>query len=76
MLVQHPRVLYKIREEIGSVTVANGNLQRDDIKRMTYLGNVLKEGMSIVQSTCSSWATSHATPLHARAWENCPPKAV
>ncbi|MCJ1479378.1 hypothetical protein MMC13_008063 [Lambiella insularis] len=45
MLVQHPEVLNKIRKEIDSVAAANGKFQRDDIKRMTYLADFLKEGL-------------------------------
>ena len=45
LLVCHPRVLLRLREEIQMM--ANGSagpsMSRDDIKRMPYLANVLKE---------------------------------
>jgi hypothetical protein len=35
----------KLRAEIASTCEANSDLSRDDLKRMPYLQNVLKESM-------------------------------
>lgn len=45
LLARHPRVLLRLREEIKMMenVRAGRNLSRDDIKRMPYLANVLKE---------------------------------
>jgi hypothetical protein len=43
--MRHPKVMEKLRAEIASTCAANSDLSRDDIRRMQYLQNVLKESM-------------------------------
>jgi hypothetical protein len=43
LLVRHPKVLDKLRQEISLVTNNNTELHRADLQKMTYLTNVLKE---------------------------------
>ena len=47
LLPRHPQVLQRLRDEIQSVAGDNEDLKREDIKKMTYLANVLKESMLI-----------------------------
>ena len=46
LLVHHPRVMNRLRGEIASVLARKSELNREDLKKMTYLSYVLKEGMS------------------------------
>lgn len=46
LLVRYPEVLNKLRTEIESVTGDKTDLQREDLKQMPYLANVLKESES------------------------------
>ncbi|KAL6713131.1 hypothetical protein ACLMJK_009252 [Lecanora helva] len=48
LLVRHPRVLEKLREEIDANHTAN--LTRTDLRRMGYLQNVLKETLRLYPS--------------------------
>jgi hypothetical protein len=43
LLVRHPKVMEKLRAEIASTCDANTDLNRDDLRRMPYLQNVIKE---------------------------------
>ena len=43
LLARHPQVLAKVREEIQAIVGDDAHLKREDLKRMTYLSNVLKE---------------------------------
>jgi hypothetical protein len=43
LLVRHPKVLDKLRQEISLVANNNTELHRADLQKMTYLTNVLKE---------------------------------
>jgi hypothetical protein len=43
LLVRHPQVLDKLRSEISSVITGTDSITRTDLKKMTYLTNVLKE---------------------------------
>lgn len=45
LLVRHPTVLERLRNEIQSVAGNDSNLTREDLKKMTYLANILKESM-------------------------------
>jgi cytochrome P450 len=47
LLVRHPKVMEKLRDEIASTCDATSNLTRDDLRRMPYLQNVLKESTSL-----------------------------
>ena len=46
LLVRHPNVMKKLREEILSTYGADAELSRDSLRRLPYLQNVLKEGTS------------------------------
>ena len=56
LLARHPRVLLQLREEIKMMENdgASRSMSRDDIKRMPYLANVLKESKSILLNTSLS----------------------
>ena len=45
LLVRYPQVLSKLRKEIETVAENRTNLLREDLKRMPYLANVLKESV-------------------------------
>lgn len=47
LLTRHPEVLARVRKEISSVAGSKVDLTRDDLKKMTYLADVLKESMCI-----------------------------
>lgn len=46
LLVRHPAVLTKLRDEIEAVMDGKAELTREELKKMTYLSNILKESMS------------------------------
>lgn len=46
LLVRHPQVLERLRAEIENITKQKKELSREDLKKMIYLSNVLKESMS------------------------------
>jgi len=46
LLVRHPNVMKKLREEILSTCGTDSELSRDSLRRLPYLQNVLKEGTS------------------------------
>ncbi len=52
LLPRHPQVLKRLREDIQSAAGNGQELKREDIKKMAYLANVLKESMST--KTCPS----------------------
>ena len=41
--MRYPKVLGKLRKEVDSVAGDRPDLQREDLKEMPYLANVLKE---------------------------------
>ncbi len=43
LLVRHPHVMDRLRNEITSVLAGKSELNREDLKKMTYLSNILKE---------------------------------
>jgi septum formation topological specificity factor MinE len=47
LLVRHPHVMSRLREEIISVLAGKTELNREDLKKTTYLSNILKESMLI-----------------------------
>ncbi len=47
LLVRHPHVMSRLREEIISVLAGKSELNREDLKKMIYLSNILKESMLI-----------------------------
>lgn len=57
LLVRHPHVMDRLREEITFVLAGKAELNREDLKKMTYLSNILKESMlthaHVVQITSS-----------------------
>jgi hypothetical protein len=46
LLVRNPTVMKKLRAEISLACDSNSDLTRDDLRRMPYLQNVLKESES------------------------------
>lgn len=48
-LVRHPTVIDRLRQEIRSTLGDNENFKREDLMRMKYLKNVLKESMPLLQ---------------------------
>ena len=47
LLVRHPRVMDRLRTEINTVLAGKSDLNREDLKKMTYLSNILKESKSL-----------------------------
>lgn len=43
LLPRNPHVLKRLRDEIQSIAGDGKDLKREDLKKMTYLANVLKE---------------------------------
>ena len=50
LLVRHPRVLEKLREEINANRFDTANLTRTDLRQMGYLQNVLRETLRLYPS--------------------------
>ncbi|MCJ1250009.1 hypothetical protein MMC30_007235 [Trapelia coarctata] len=50
LLVRHPWVLARLQNEIFATIGSSGTPSRQDIKRMTYLANVLKETLRLYPS--------------------------
>ena len=63
LLVRHSNVLDKLRKEVESVVGNNINLQREDLKRMPYLANVLKETLRLFPSVPVNTRTAHQTTI-------------
>ncbi|MCJ1243115.1 hypothetical protein MMC30_000312 [Trapelia coarctata] len=63
LLLRHPEVLDKLRKEIHSVAGNNTDLQREDLKRMPYLANVLKETLRLFPSVPVNTRTAHQTTI-------------
>ncbi|KAI4148023.1 MAG: hypothetical protein L6R39_002922 [Caloplaca ligustica] len=47
LLVRHPAVLTKLRDEIEAVMDGKAELTREELKKMTYLSNILKETLRL-----------------------------
>ncbi|KAF2676571.1 cytochrome P450 alkane hydroxylase [Lentithecium fluviatile CBS 122367] len=63
LLVRHPRVIEKLRTEISSTCGGNSNLNRDDLRRMSYLQNVLKETLRLYPSVPVNTRTAVRTTV-------------
>ncbi|KAI9710442.1 MAG: hypothetical protein M1812_007410 [Candelaria pacifica] len=50
LLVRHPRVMSRLRDEISTVAGGKANLKREDLKKMTYLSLILKETLRLYPS--------------------------
>ncbi|KAL8781831.1 MAG: hypothetical protein Q9213_005833 [Squamulea squamosa] len=50
LLVRHPNVLAKLREEISSTLQGSTEITRSDLRHMNYLQNVLKETLRLYPS--------------------------
>ena len=50
LLVRHPEVLEKLREEVDVVIGRKPDIHREDLQRMKYLTNVLKETLRLFPS--------------------------
>ncbi|KAF2647562.1 cytochrome P450 [Lophiostoma macrostomum CBS 122681] len=63
LLVRHPQVLAKLREEITTVCGDSGELTRDVLKRLPYLQNVLKETLRLYPSVPVNTRTTVRTTV-------------
>ncbi|KAL2039296.1 hypothetical protein N7G274_007964 [Stereocaulon virgatum] len=63
LLPRHPKVLKRLRDEISSVAGDSKDLRREDIKKMTYLANVLKETLRLYPSVPVNTRTVHRTTV-------------
>ena len=63
LLPRHPQVMAQLRDEIRSVAGDNEDLKREDIKKMTYLANVLKETLRLYPSVPVNTRTVHRTTV-------------
>ncbi|MCJ1462955.1 hypothetical protein MMC07_001559 [Pseudocyphellaria aurata] len=61
LLLRHPRALERLRQEINSVSVNNADSGRPDLKKMTFLANVLKETLRLFPSVPVNTRTAHQT---------------
>ena len=61
LLSCHPNVLKKLRDEIAFVAGANMDLKREDLKKMIYLADVLKETLRLYPSVPVNTRTVHRT---------------
>ena len=52
-----------MRNEIHAAIGSSSNPSRQDIKKMTYLGNVLKESLSALNPLCDAYQVSFTTRL-------------
>ena len=50
LLTRHPGVLARVRKEIKRIAGSRVDLTRNDLKKMTYLEDVLKESACIAGS--------------------------
>ncbi len=50
LLVRHPKVMSRLRDEIDAVAGGKGDLNREDLKKMTYLSCILKETLRLYPS--------------------------
>ena len=49
-LIRHPKVFDKLRSEINQACAGKTQLDRNDLRKMTYLQNVIKESESVLIS--------------------------
>ena len=63
LLPRHPEVMARLRDEIRSVAGDNEDIKREDIKKMTYLANVLKETLRLYPSVPVNTRTVHRTTV-------------
>ncbi|KAH8725091.1 cytochrome P450 alkane hydroxylase [Phaeosphaeriaceae sp. PMI808] len=63
LLVRHSRVMEKLRAEIVSTCGTSTELNRDDLKRMPYLQNVLKETLRLYPSVPVNTRTNIRTTV-------------
>ncbi len=50
LLVRHPRVLEKLREEVDAISSDLAEMTRTDLRKMSYLQNVLRETLRLYPS--------------------------
>lgn len=51
MLVRHPQVMGKLRQEISDLDTGGDAIHRNHLRGLQYLQNVLKESMKATSST-------------------------
>ncbi|KAL8681011.1 MAG: hypothetical protein Q9186_002847 [Xanthomendoza sp. 1 TL-2023] len=63
LLVRHPNVLAKLREEISSTLKGSTQITRSELRHMTYLQNVLKETLRLYPSVPVNMRTAIRTTM-------------
>ncbi|KAI1419969.1 cytochrome P450 alkane hydroxylase [Xylaria sp. FL1777] len=63
LLVRHPRVMEKLRSELNSLPVKEGELRRADLRNLHYLQNILKETLRLYPSLPVNTRTSTKTTI-------------
>ncbi|PSN61242.1 cytochrome P450 alkane hydroxylase [Corynespora cassiicola Philippines] len=63
LLVRHPQVMEKLRAEIAATCDGNSMFSREDLRRMTYLQNVLKETLRLYPSVPVNTRTATRTTV-------------
>ncbi|KAF6226498.1 hypothetical protein HO133_009364 [Letharia lupina] len=66
LLPRNPHVLKRLRDEIQSIAGDGKDLKREDLKKMTYLANVLKETLRLYPSVPVNTRTVHKTSILPR----------
>ncbi|KAJ5052630.1 cytochrome P450 [Bipolaris maydis] len=63
LLIRHPKVMKKLRAEIASLCTTDTPLNRDNLRRMPYLNNVLKETLRLYPSVPVNTRTATRTTV-------------
>ncbi|EOA85965.1 uncharacterized protein SETTUDRAFT_39981 [Exserohilum turcica Et28A] len=63
LLIRHPKVMDKLRAEIASSCTTVSSLNRDNLRRMPYLNNVLKETLRLYPSVPVNTRTATRTTV-------------
>ena len=63
LLAREPTVLERLREEIRSIVGDNQDFSREDLKKMDFLNNVLKETLRLHPSVPVNTRTAHKTTV-------------
>ncbi|KAL8750817.1 MAG: hypothetical protein Q9199_006828 [Rusavskia elegans] len=63
LLVRHPKVLAKLREEISSTLKGSTEMTRSELRHMNYLHNVLKETLRLYPSVPVNSRTATRTTM-------------
>jgi cytochrome P450 len=63
LLVRHPNIMAKLRTEIASLCPDQSQLTRTDLRKMTYLQNILKETLRLYPSVPVNTRTATRTTV-------------